>query len=72
VPWAWYAEAPVLSTELKYKAVELNFEFINQGVEDGIIPEDFPIFGGKAFKLGFVPEIEGAVNANGRAEFGLR
>ncbi|MCD6408651.1 hypothetical protein J7L87_06350, partial [bacterium] len=41
-----------------------NWSFINEGLNEGIIPEEIPIFGKKAFNIHFIPTLEGEVRSN--------
>lgn len=46
-----------------------NLEFFNQGIDAGLIPEDIPVFGQRALRLQFIPQMECEIGSDGRATF---
>jgi hypothetical protein len=48
-----------------------NLDLIDEGIADGVIPEDFPLFGNKGINLRFVPTVEAEIESNGSAGINL-
>jgi len=45
------------------------FSLISEGVEEGVINENIPLFGGKSFNLNLIPPIVGTITSDGKASF---
>ncbi len=49
----------------------LNWNLINEGIDDGVIPDKIPVFGGKGVKLSYIPTVSLKYSSSGVVGFGL-
>jgi hypothetical protein len=47
----------------------LNLDFISEGIDAGIIPEEIPLFGSAPLRLDFIPSLEAKIDSAGRSTF---
>jgi hypothetical protein len=52
-------------------SVGFNLKFIDEGIADGTIPADIPLFGSHGFNLRLIPTVESTIRSNGQVEIGL-
>jgi len=48
-----------------------NLKLIDEGIKEGIIPKDIPLFGSKGFNLRFIPTVKATVESSGTVEINL-
>ena len=54
-----------------YQLRKSELEFINETLDNDLIPRDIPIFGAKGFNLNTLLSVNGSANSSGQVEFGL-